>query len=41
MEKEIYQQPQAEVIRINHQLSLLMDFSADGNLGDFDDGGDL
>lgn len=41
MEKEIYQQPLAEAIHIDHPLSILLDFSAEGNLGDFDDGGDL
>ena len=41
MEKEIYQHPQAELIHINHPLSLLLDLSADGNLGDFEDGGEF
>lgn len=41
MEKQIYQQPKAEFIYIDRPISLLINFSADGNLGDFEDGGEF
>lgn len=39
MEKEIYQRPEAELITIGYPLSLLIGFSASGELGDFEDDG--
>jgi hypothetical protein len=39
MEKEIYQQPTAELIELRHPLTLLIDFSASGDLEDWEDGG--
>ena len=41
MVKEEYSRPTAELINIYHQLSLLTDFSADGGLGDWEDGGEF
>jgi hypothetical protein len=40
MEKEIYQRPLAELIELRHPLSLLIDFSASGDLDDWEDGGE-
>ena len=41
MEKEIYQQPQVEIIHFSEPLHLLIDFSASGDLDDWGDGGDF
>ncbi|WP_314029145.1 hypothetical protein [Porphyromonas catoniae] len=40
MEKEIYQQPTAELIKISHPLTLLIDFSANGQIEDWEEGGE-
>lgn len=39
MKKEIYQRPIVELIKIEYPLSLLIGFSATGELDDFEDGG--
>lgn len=39
--KEIYQQPQMEVIHLHSELNLLIHFSADGKIEDIEDGGEI
>ena len=41
MEKEVYLQPQVELIQLAQPLHLLIDFSASGDLDDWGDGGDF
>jgi len=41
MEKKTYLQPKAEIIYLKQPLTLLLDFSADGTVGDFEGDGDL
>ena len=38
--KEIYQRPAAEIIELSHPLTLLVDFSANGQIEDWEDGGE-
>ena len=39
--KEIYQQPQMEVIHLHPELNLLIHFSTDGKIEDIEDGGEI
>ena len=38
--KEFYQRPIAEIIELSHPLTLLVDFSANGQIDDWEDGGE-
>ena len=40
IQKEIYQQPQAEIFELNHGLSFLIGFSLGGEIEGIEDGGD-
>jgi hypothetical protein len=40
MEKEIYQRPTAELLELSHPRTLLLDFSANGQIDDWEEGGE-